>query len=293
MRSLNVCHNRSLWKRHPLKRTDSTKLLFAFRSAHASYPDLLCDQDDIQDSLDYYNGECKRIEGCQLTLEKWIAKTQLEYYENLDKAVQQEDSVSNVGSRCRLRSRASHASSLKSTRGSSARHVQSPRLIAAAKRTALIAEAASLREQQALEEEELRLKQEAIKQQQFHEEAKLRLDQRKRELDLEMEIAKVEAEEHIYAIAELEPSSVRQVPGVPSQAPSIPTGQQSHPLYGPRPPMEAYTLPQVPQPEQPWHRHLPRPNSANTASVPVSSLFKSFEPQHDVISTSILTPSSK
>ena len=104
MRLLNVCHNRCLWKRHPLKRTDSTKLLFAFRSAHASYPDLLCDQDDIQDSLDYYNGECKRIEGSQLTLEKWIAKTQLEYYENLDKAVQQEDSVSNVGSRCRLRS---------------------------------------------------------------------------------------------------------------------------------------------------------------------------------------------
>ena len=157
--------------------------------------------------------------------------------------------------------------------------MQTPRLVPAAKRAALIAEAASLHKQQALQEEELRLRQEAIKQQQFHEEATLRLDQKKRKLDLEMEIAKVEADEPIYVIVELEPSSVRQVHGVPSQAPPILSGQQLRPLYGPRPPKEACTLPQVHQPEQPWHPHLPRPNSANTASDPVSSVFKSCEPQ--------------
>ena len=43
-----------------------------------------------------------------------------------------------------------------------------------------------------------------MKQQQLHEKAKLRLDHRKRELDLETEIAKVEAEERPYAIAEFE-----------------------------------------------------------------------------------------
>ena len=54
------------------------------------------------------------------------------------------------------------------------------------------AEAASLHKQQDLQEEELRTKQEETKRQQLHEEARLRLDQRKRELDLETEIAKVE-----------------------------------------------------------------------------------------------------
>ena len=69
---------------------------------------------------------------------------------------------------------------LKSTGCSLACYVQGPRLVAAAKRAALSAEAASLRKQQALQEKELRLKQQETKQQQLHEEARLRLDQRKR-----------------------------------------------------------------------------------------------------------------
>ena len=62
--------------------------MFPFGSAHASYHDLQCDENDIQASLDYYDGECKRIEGSQLTIDQWIAKAWSEYYENVDNAVQ-------------------------------------------------------------------------------------------------------------------------------------------------------------------------------------------------------------
>ena len=124
MRSLSVCHNCCLWKRLPLRGTNSPKLLFPFGSA--TYQDLQCDENDIQASLDYYDGECKRIEGSQLTLDQWIAKAWSEYYENVDNTVQQEDSVTNVGSRCSFRSRVSHASSRKLLSGSSSHQVQSP-----------------------------------------------------------------------------------------------------------------------------------------------------------------------
>jgi len=102
-----TCHNCCLWKRLSLRFTNSPKLFFPFGSAHASYHDLQCDENDIQDSLDYYDGECKRIEA-------WS-----EYYENVDNAAQPEDSVSNVGSRCRFWSTVSHASSHKSLSSSS------------------------------------------------------------------------------------------------------------------------------------------------------------------------------
>ena len=63
------------------------------------------------------------------------------------------------------------------------------------KRASLTAEAAALRQQQNLQEEELRLKQQ-------QEEARLRLEQRKQRLQLQTEIAKMEAEEEVYAVAE-------------------------------------------------------------------------------------------
>ena len=68
-------------------------------------------------------------------------------------------------------------------------------MTAAAKREALTAEAAALHKHRALQGEELRLKQDSMRQQQQHKEFRLRLDQRKRELDLETEIVKAEAEE--------------------------------------------------------------------------------------------------
>ena len=71
-----------------------------------------------------------------------------------------------------------------------------------AKRASLAAEAATLRKQQTLQEEELRLKHEVLKYQQQQEEANLRLEQRKQQLQLEIQIAELDAEEQVYAIAE-------------------------------------------------------------------------------------------
>ena len=127
MRSLSVWHNCCLWKRVPLRGTNPPKLLFPFGSARASYHDLQCDENDIHASVDYYDGECKRIEGSQLTLDQWLAKAWSEYYEIVDNAVQPEDSVSNVGSRCSFRSTVSNvASSRKLLSGSSSHQVRSP-----------------------------------------------------------------------------------------------------------------------------------------------------------------------
>ena len=78
----------------------------------------------------------------------------------------------------------------------------SPKTIATAKKASLVAEAAALRKQQTLQEEELRLKHEANKYQQQQEEAKLRLAQRKQQLQLEIQIAKLDTEEQVYAIVE-------------------------------------------------------------------------------------------
>lgn len=62
------------------------------------------------------------------------------------------------------------------------------------KRALLTTELAALRQQQNLQEEELGLKQQ--------QEARLRLEQHKQQLQLQTEIAKLEAEEHVSAVAE-------------------------------------------------------------------------------------------
>ena len=228
----------------------------AFRSAN--YHALLSDKEDLLDSQDYYESECKRIDDFQVTIEQWIAKASAGPCENAESVAQPEDSVSSVGSSWRERSRASLASSRKSTGGSSARYGQSPRLFAAAKKAAFSTEAASLHKQQALQEEELRLKQEETKRQQLHEETRLRLDQRKGELDLETEIAKIEAEERTYAVAELEAPSVRQSSRTHSQVPPLSRGREQHQLYQPRPPKKPYVLQQAFQPEQFYPSQLPQ-----------------------------------
>ena len=122
-------------------------------------------------------------------VEEWIAKS----IHRIQSATQGQD---HVHDRKNLYAQARAASEA----GSSA---FSPRTAAAAKRASLAAEAASLRKQQTLQEEELLLKHQGLKYQQQQEEAKLRLEQRKQQLQLETEIAKTEAEEEVYALAEL------------------------------------------------------------------------------------------
>ena len=70
---------------------------------------LLSNEEDILDSQDYYESECKRIDDFQLTIEQWITTASAGPCENAVSVVQLEDSVSNVGSRSRAHSQASLA----------------------------------------------------------------------------------------------------------------------------------------------------------------------------------------
>ena len=159
-----------------------------FQDAHSAYHATLDDDFEIQDSQEYFDCKNQRIVNFERTLEEWFSRAESE--------INPHDSVSNTGSRSRSRtsrSKSLHTSRRSSEAGSSA---VSPRTIAATKRASLTAEAAALHQQQNLQEEELRLKQQ-------QEEARLRLDQRKQQLHLQTEIAKMEAEEQVYAVAEL------------------------------------------------------------------------------------------
>ena len=102
----------------------------------------------------------------------------------------------------------------------------SPGTIAAAKRASFTAELAALHLQQNLPEEELRLKQ------QRQEEARLRLEQRKQQFQLHTEIANMEAEEQVYAVAEQGDHYFRQPFPVQTQdlLPSSPPTQKAYRL---------------------------------------------------------------
>ena len=54
----------------------------------------------------------------------------------------------------------------------------------------------------------------------------INLDQRKRQLNLERKIARVQAEEQTYANAELETASIKQPSGIPAQVLPLPLDQQ-------------------------------------------------------------------
>ena len=102
---------------------------------------MLSDEDEIEDSQDYYETECARIANFQETLNQFITRASAVNYGEGE--VRPEDSISNVGSRTHTRSRVSRSSSRKSG-GSSLARVHSPRLASAAKRADLQADAATL-----------------------------------------------------------------------------------------------------------------------------------------------------
>ena len=80
------------------KAQEFNKTMEAFKTAHANYHSMLSDEDEIQDSQDYYESEHARIAYFQETLNKFITKASAENYES---EVRPEDSISNVGSRTR------------------------------------------------------------------------------------------------------------------------------------------------------------------------------------------------
>ena len=193
-----IRHERSLqlWKSRSAAKASITKKI-----KEVAYHASLDDEFEIQDSQEYFECKTQRIVNFQRTLDEWFAKAEDKHRRTVDSEVNPWDSIRNTGSRSRAQSKKSLCSgSRASEAGSSA---FSPRTAAAAKRASLAAEAASLRKQQTLQEEELLLKHQGLKYQQQQEEAKLRLEQRKQQLQLETEIAKTEAEEEVYALAEL------------------------------------------------------------------------------------------
>lgn len=117
-----------------------SKTMEVFKTAHANYHSMLSDEDQIQDSQDYYESECARIANFQETLNQLITRASAENYES---QVPPEDSISNVSLRTHSRSCTSHTSSQKLGGGALA-HVHNPRLAAAAKRAALQADATTL-----------------------------------------------------------------------------------------------------------------------------------------------------
>ena len=80
------------------KAQEFNKTMEAFKTTHAHYHSMLRDEDEIQDSQDYYKSECARIANFQETLNQFITRASAENYES---EVRPEDSISNVGSRAR------------------------------------------------------------------------------------------------------------------------------------------------------------------------------------------------
>ena len=112
----------------------------AFKTAHANYHAMLSDEDEIEDSQDYYESECARIANFQETLNQFITRPVLRTKAKVKGGPKIQLAMSV---REHTRHRASHASSRKSG-DSSLACVHNPRLAAAAKRAALQADAATL-----------------------------------------------------------------------------------------------------------------------------------------------------
>ena len=145
-----------------------------FWDTHNAYHATLDDDFEIQDSQEYFECENQGIVNFQQTLEEWFSRWESE--------INSHDLVS------KSRSKSSRTSLHSSEAVTSA---ASPWTIAAAKRALLTAEATALRQQQNLQEEELRLKEQ-------QEEARIRLEQHKQQLQPQTEIPKMEAEEQVW-----------------------------------------------------------------------------------------------
>jgi DNA-binding ferritin-like protein len=145
-----------------------------FYSAHLKYHSIIEDENDLVDSEEYLEKERKRIENFKSSFKDWMQR--LENKGSSDQVdVQPRDSISNTG----IRQRSSVATSRSKT-GSS---LVSAQIAVKAKRAALEAEKAELIKEQALEQQ------------------RFLLEQKRREMTLNKELAKIEAEEKVYNAA--------------------------------------------------------------------------------------------
>ena len=185
-----------------LKRAELDEAIKNFNTAHQAYHGQLEDQTEIDDSQElYYDATLLLANDTKRIIDDWM---QVGFNQpqgaSSQTNLQPEDSVSQNGSRTASKSKARSKPCSRSSRSSS---VSCARVAAAAKRASLAAEASMLRKQQALQHEELRLQ------------------QRKQQLALETEIAKVKAEECVLAEAEARSSAAGKNKGFRSVIPPV------------------------------------------------------------------------
>ena len=178
-----------------------------FQSVHMRYHELLQNPGDIQISNEYRHDVMKDIDVCMVETNQWchVISQLLQAEKSLTEQVPKLEidhttsSIHDVSGAKRadidtIRSmRSRHTSSSKSS------SVTSAKVKLAAKRASLMAEAAALQQRQDLEKHELALHQRRLKYQQEFEEEQLDLRQKKRQLDVNVELAKAEAEERAYS----------------------------------------------------------------------------------------------
>ncbi len=191
------------------KRIELDEAIDKFKTAHQAYHDVLDDQNEIDDSHEYYDTVILLANDTKRIIDDGIQGFNLPPQATDLPEINPDDSISCAGSQVLPKvtglSQKSKAGSRASSRSSMRSSVSNARIAVAAKRASLTAQASMLRKQQALQQEELRLQ------------------QRKQELALETEMAKAEAEERVLAQAEAgAPERVANV-GLRSTAPTVET----------------------------------------------------------------------
>ena len=176
------------------KLEDLNLIVEDFNNAHHAYHQNLSDEHAIKESNEYFEAVNQSMADLVNEVARWIEPSINLPAETLTSAtveppeLKPEDSVSNVGSRASTK--LSRRSGSVTSRASRASSISAAKTKAAAKRAVLEAEAANLERIQAIQREELSLQ------------------MKRKQVELQTEIAKAQAEEHVYAEAEAGASQV-------------------------------------------------------------------------------------
>ena len=135
------------------------QLLQDFKEAHTAYHSQLRDENEIQESNDYYDAAVLLGTDLARDIGNWISSTAIEVESREE--VHPEDSISTVGSRASSKSshRSRKGSSIGSRASSRVSSISAAKTKTAAKRAVLQAEAANVESFHALQKEELSIQQ--------------------------------------------------------------------------------------------------------------------------------------
>ncbi|XP_028407167.1 uncharacterized protein LOC114529553 [Dendronephthya gigantea] len=153
------------------------EVLKHFEVAHEAYHNLLKEEHEVEESKLYFNSVNELVSEHRTKIQSWLEQPAIQLGQESQNQIQPEDSISTAGS---------HKSSRFQTRSiaTSVRSSSSARARAAAKQAALEAKANALNKLHELQLEELKIK------------------QKKSQVELQAEIAAVEAEKHVYEQSE-------------------------------------------------------------------------------------------